>query len=141
MPAKAIINDEEAQQALLRGIDQVADAVRLTLGPKGRNVILEKKWGAPVVTNDGVAIATEVELPDPFENMGAQLIKEAATKTNDSTGDGTTTSTILAQSIVREGMRNVAAGADPMALKHGLDKSVAAPVPPCAKYSASLLAA
>jgi len=113
MPAKEIIRNEDAQQALLRGIDQVANAVRLTLGPKGQNVILEKKWGAPVVTNDGVAIAKEVELPDPFENMGAQLIKEAATKTNDATGDGTTTSTVLAQTIVREGMRNVAAGADP----------------------------
>jgi len=135
MPAKAIINDEEAQQALLRGIDQVANAVRLTLGPKGRNVILEKKWGAPVVTNDGVAIAKEVELPNPFENMGAQLIKEAATKTNDSTGDGTTTATVLAQSIVRDGMRNVAAGADPMALKNGLDKSVAAVVAELKKLS------
>ena len=135
MPAKEIINNEEAQQALLRGIDQVADAVRLTLGPKGRNVILEKKWGAPVVTNDGVAIAKEVELPNSFENMGAQLIKEAATKTNDSTGDGTTTSTVLAQSIVRNGMRNVAAGADPMALKHGLDKSVAAVVAELKKLS------
>ncbi len=135
MPAKEIINNEEAQQALLRGIDQVADAVRLTLGPKGRNVILEKKWGAPVVTNDGVAIAKEVELPNSFENMGAQLIKEAATKTNDSTGDGTTTSTVLAQSIVRNGMRNVAAGTDPMALKHGLDKSVAAVVAELKKLS------
>ncbi len=135
MPAKEIINNEKAQQALLRGIDQVADAVRLTLGPKGRNVILEKKWGAPVVTNDGVAIAKEVELPNSFENMGAQLIKEAATKTNDSTGDGTTTSTVLAQSIVRNGMRNVAAGADPMALKHGLDKSVAAVVAELKKLS------
>ena len=135
MPAKEIINDEEAQRALLRGIDQVANAVRLTLGPKGRNVILEKKWGAPVVTNDGVAIAKEVELPNSFENMGAQLIKEAATKTNDSTGDGTTTSTVLAQSIVRDGMRNVAAGADPMALKHGLDKSVAAVVAELKKLS------
>ena len=135
MPAKEIIKDEEAQQALLRGIDQVAGAVRLTLGPRGQNVILEKKWGAPVVTNDGVAIAKEVELPKPFENMGAQLIKEAATKTNDATGDGTTTSTVLAQSIVREGMRNVAAGADPMALKHGLDKSVEAVVSELKKLS------
>ena len=135
MPAKEIIQNEDAQQALLRGIDQVANAVRLTLGPKGQNVILEKKWGAPVVTNDGVAIAKEVELPDPFENMGAQLIKEAATETNDATGDGTTTSTVLAQTIVREGMRNVAAGADPMALKHGLDKSVVAVVAELKKLS------
>jgi len=135
MPAKEIIKDQEAQQALLRGIDQVANAVRLTLGPKGQNVILEKKWGAPVVTNDGVAITKEIELPDRFENMGAQLIKEAAAKTNDATGDGTTTSTVLAQSIVREGMRNVAAGADPMALKHGLDKSVQAVVSELKKLS------
>ena len=135
MPAKEIIQDEEAQQALLRGIDQVANAVRLTLGPKGHNVILEKKWGAPVVTNDGVAIAKEVELPESFENMGAQLIKEAATKTNDATGDGTTTSTVLAQAIVRDGMKNVAAGADPMAIKHGLDKSVEAVVSELKKLS------
>ena len=135
MPAKEIIRDEEAQQALLRGIAQVADAVRLTLGPKGHNVILEKKWGAPVVTNDGVAIAKEVELPESFENMGAQLIKEAATKTNDATGDGTTTSTVLAQSIVQQGMRNVAAGADPMAIKNGLDKSVDAVVSELKKLS------
>ena len=126
MPAKQIISDEAAQQALLRGINMVSDAVRLTLGPKGRNVVLEKKWGAPVITNDGVSIAKEVELPDSFENMGAQLIKEAASKTNDIAGDGTTTATVLAQVLVQQGMRNVAAGADPMAMKRGIDKCVEA---------------
>ncbi|PKB79723.1 MAG: chaperonin GroL [SAR202 cluster bacterium Io17-Chloro-G9] len=126
MPAKQIIRDEDSQQALLRGIDQLANAVRLTLGPNGHNVVLERKWGAPLVTNDGVAIAKEVDLPKAFENMGAQLIKEAATKTNDVTGDGTTTATVLAQIIVKEGMKNIAAGADPMALKRGLDRGVAA---------------
>lgn len=128
MPAKEIIRDQDSQQALLRGINQLADAVRLTLGPNGHNVILERKWGAPLITNDGVAIAKEVELPESFENMGAQLFKEAATKTNDITGDGTTTSTVLAQIIVKEGMKNIVAGADPMALKQGLDKGVAAVV-------------
>ena len=126
MPAKHIIADAAAQQALMHGINQVADAVKLTLGPKGRNVVLEKKWGAPVITNDGVTIAKEVELPDSFENMGAQLIKEAASKTNDVAGDGTTTATILAQVIVQQGMKNVAAGADPIAIKRGLDKCVKA---------------
>ena len=128
MPAKQIISDEAAQQALLRGINMVSDAVRLTLGPKGRNVVLEKKWGAPVITNDGITIAKEVELPESFENMGAQLIKEAASKTNDVAGDGTTTATVLAQVLVQQGMRNVAAGADPMAIKRGIDKCVKAVV-------------
>ncbi len=128
MPAKEIIRDEAAQQALLRGIDTVADAVKLTLGPKGRNVVLEKKWGAPVITNDGVTITKEIELPESFENMGAQLIKEAASKTNEVAGDGTTTATILAQVLVQEGIKNVVAGADPMAIKRGIDKSVAAVV-------------
>ena len=126
MPAKHIIRDEEAQKALLNGIKAIANAVSLTLGPRGQNVILEKKWGAPVITNDGVAIAKEIDLPKSFENMGAQLIKEAATKTNESAGDGTTTATILAHLIVREGMRLVAAGTDPMALKRGIDKGVKA---------------
>ncbi len=126
MPAKHIIRDEEAQKALLSGIEAIAKAVSLTLGPRGQNVILEKKWGAPVITNDGVAIAKEIDLPESFENMGAQLIKEAATKTNESAGDGTTTATILAHLIVREGMRLVAAGVDPMALKRGIDKGVKA---------------
>ena len=126
MPAKHIIRDQEAQKALLSGIEAIANAVSLTLGPRGQNVILEKKWGAPVITNDGVAIAKEIDLPESFENMGAQLIKEAATKTNESAGDGTTTATILAHLIVREGMRLVAAGTDPMALKRGIDKGVRA---------------
>ena len=126
MPAKHIISDQAAQQALLSGISMVSNAVGRTLGPKGRNVAVEKKWGAPVITNDGVTIAKEVELPQSFENMGAQLIKEAASKTNDVAGDGTTTATVLAHNIVREGMRNVAAGADPMAIKRGIDKCVVA---------------
>lgn len=126
MPAKQIIQEEQARESLMHGVDTVAEAVRLTLGPKGRNVVLERKWGAPVITNDGVQIAKEVDLPDSFENMGAQLIKEAANKTNEIAGDGTTTSTILAQMMVREGMKNVAAGSDPMAIKRGIDKSVAA---------------
>ncbi len=138
MPAKEIIRDESAQQALLHGIDTVANAVKLTLGPKGRNVILEKKWGAPVITNDGATIAKEISLPDSFENMGAQLIKEAAAKTNDIAGDGTTTATILAQVIVQEGIKNVAAGADPMAIKRGIDKSVAAVVAELSKNSNSI---
>jgi len=135
MPAKEIIRDEAAQRALLRGIDTVADAVKLTLGPKGRNVVLEKKWGAPVITNDGVTIAKEIELPESFENMGAQLIKEAASKTNEVAGDGTTTATILAQVLVQEGIKNVVAGADPMAIKRGIDKSVTAVVSELSKNS------
>jgi chaperonin GroEL len=126
MPAKEIVREEEARSSLMRGVDTVAEAVRLTLGPKGQNVVLEKKWGAPTVTNDGVNIAKEIDLPNPFENMGAQLIKQAASKTNDVAGDGTTTSTIIAQILVREGMKNVAAGADPMAIKRGIDKGVSA---------------
>ncbi len=120
--------DEAARRSLLAGVDRLADAVRVTLGPKGRNVLLDKKFGAPVVTNDGVTIAREVELDDPFENMGAQLVKEVATKTNDVAGDGTTTATVLAQALVREGIKNVTAGANPMALKKGIDKAVAAAV-------------
>ena len=138
MPAKEIIRDEAAQQALLHGIDTVADAVKLTLGPKGRNVVLEKKWGAPVITNDGVTIAKEIDLPESFENMGAQLMKEAASKTNDVAGDGTTTATVLAQVIVQEGIKNVVAGSDPMAIKRGIDKSVAAVVAQLSKNSNSI---
>src|SRR6202171_2045079 len=126
--AKTVTFDVEARQALKKGIDIVASSVRVTLGPKGRNVVLEKKFGAPTITNDGVSIAREVELDDPFENMGAQLVKEVATKTNDIAGDGTTTATVLAQALVHEGMRNVAAGANPMSLKRGIDKAVAAVV-------------
>ena len=124
MPAKQIARDDDAQRALMAGVNAVADAVRLTLGPRGQNVILEKKWGAPVITNDGVTIAKEVDLPKSFENMGAQLVKEAASKTNDVAGDGTTTATILAQEMVREGLKNVAAGHDPMAIKRGIDIAV-----------------
>jgi chaperonin GroEL len=120
--------DEEARRALESGVNKLADAVKVTLGPRGRNVVLDKKWGAPTITNDGVSIAKEVELPDPFENMGAQLVKEVATKTNDVAGDGTTTATVLAQNLVTLGMRNVAAGANPMSLKRGIEKAVAAAV-------------
>ncbi len=122
--AKQILFDEEARRALSRGVDALADAVKVTLGPKGRNVVLEKKYGAPTITNDGVTIARDIELADPFENMGAQLVKEVATKTNDIAGDGTTTATLLAQAIIREGMRNVAAGANPMIVKKGIQRAV-----------------
>jgi chaperonin GroEL len=120
--------DENARRGLEAGVNKLADAVKVTLGPKGRNVVLDKKFGAPTITNDGVTIAKEVELDDPFENMGAQLVKEVATKTNDVAGDGTTTATVLAQALVREGLRNVAAGANPMSLKRGIEKAVAAAV-------------
>ena len=120
--------DEDARRALEAGVNKLADAVKVTLGPKGRNVVLEKKFGAPTITNDGVSIAREIELDDPFENMGAQLVKEVATKTNDIAGDGTTTATVLAQALVHEGLRNVAAGASPMGLKRGIEKAVAAAV-------------
>jgi chaperonin GroEL len=126
MPAKQLVFDENARRSLKRGVDTLADAVKTTLGPKGRNVAIGKKWGAPTISHDGVTVAREVELPDPFENMGAQLLKEAATKTNDVAGDGTTTATVLAQSIVNEGLRNVAAGANPMLLKKGIDKATTA---------------
>src|SRR5881396_1941391 len=116
--------DQNARRGLEAGVNKLADAVKVTLGPRGRNVVLEKKFGAPTITNDGVTIAREVELDDPFENMGAQLVKEVATKTNDVAGDGTTTATVLAQALVREGLRNVAAGANPLALKRGIEKAV-----------------
>ncbi|MBR3418706.1 MAG: chaperonin GroEL, partial [Oscillospiraceae bacterium] len=122
--AKDLKYGEEARKALQAGIDKLADTVKITLGPKGRNVVLDKKFGAPLITNDGVTIAKEIELSDPFENMGAQLVKEVSVKTNDAAGDGTTTATLLAQAIVREGMKNIAAGANPMILKKGLDKAV-----------------
>ena len=122
--AKEVLFNEEARRALGRGVDQLANAVKVTLGPKGRNVVLEKKFGAPTITNDGVTIARDIELPDPFENMGAQLVKEVATKTNDVAGDGTTTATVLAQAMIQEGMRNVAAGANPMILKKGIELAV-----------------
>ena len=122
--AKIIAFDEEARRSLERGMNTLADAVRVTLGPKGRNVVLEKKWGAPTITNDGVSIAKEIELEDPYEKIGAELVKEVAKKTDDIAGDGTTTATVLAQALVKEGLRNVAAGANPMALKRGIDKAV-----------------
>ena len=128
MPAKQLEYSEEARRALKRGIDALADAVKITLGPKGRNVVLDKKFGPPTITNDGVTIAKEIELEDPFENMGAQLLKEAATKTNDIAGDGTTTATVLAQAIVNEGFKNVTAGANPLLLKRGIERGVQAVV-------------
>lgn len=124
--AKQIIFNEEARHALERGVNKLAEAVRVTLGPKGRNVVLDKKFGSPLITNDGVTIARDIELDDPFENMGAQLVKEVATKTNDVAGDGTTTATVLAQAIIREGLKNVAAGANPMEIKRGIEKAVEA---------------
>src|SRR4026208_667811 len=120
--------DENARRSLERGVDKLANAVKVTLGPKGRSVVLDKKWGAPTITNDGVTIAKEIELEDPWENMGAQLTKEVATKTNDVAGDGTTTATVLARAMVKGGMKNVAAGANPMALKRGIEKAVDAVV-------------
>ena len=112
--AKNIIFGEDARKALQTGVDKLADAVKVTLGPKGRNVVLDKKYGSPLITNDGVTIAKEIELDDPFENMGAQLVKEVSVKTNDAAGDGTTTATVLAQALIKEGMKNVAAGANPL---------------------------
>src|SRR5437016_11293477 len=135
MTVKLIKFDDEARRALEAGVDKLADAVSLTLGPKGRNVVLDKKWGAPTITNDGVTIAKEIELEDPWENMGAQLAKEVATKTNDVAGDGTTTATVLARAMVHHGMRNVAAGANPMGLKRGIEKGVAAVVEHLGKQS------
>src|SRR5579883_2633180 len=128
MPAKQLIYSESARRRLKNGVDQLAAAVKVTLGPKGRNVVLDKKFGAPTITNDGVTIAQEIDLEDPFENMGAQLLKEVATKTNDVAGDGTTTATVLAQAMIAEGLRNLAAGANPTSLKRGIDKAVAAAV-------------
>src|SRR5438046_4310504 len=126
MAAKMIAFDEDARRGLERGMNQLADAVKVTLGPKGRNVVLEKKWGAPTITNDGVSIAKEIELEDPWEKIGAELVKEVAKKTDDVAGDGTTTATVLAQALVREGLRNVAAGADPIQLKKGIELAVEA---------------
>ncbi|MEO8323368.1 MAG: chaperonin GroEL, partial [Actinomycetota bacterium] len=122
--AKILAFDEEARRALERGMNQLADAVKVTLGPKGRNVVLEKKWGAPTITNDGVSIAKEIELEDPYEKIGAELVKEVAKKTDDVAGDGTTTATVLAQAMVRDGLRNVTAGSNPIALKRGIEKAV-----------------
>src|SRR5712664_3211184 len=122
--AKQIVHGEESRQAILRGVNLLADAVKVTLGPKGRNVVIEKKFGSPTITKDGVTVAKEIDLKDPMENMGAQMVREVASKTSDVAGDGTTTATVLAQAIFREGVKTVAAGANPMALKRGIDKAV-----------------
>ncbi|MBO6093010.1 MAG: chaperonin GroEL, partial [Oscillospiraceae bacterium] len=133
--AKKIIYGEEARKAIERGVNQLADTVKITLGPKGRNVVLDKKFGTPLITNDGVTIAKEIELEDAFENMGAQLIKEVSTKTNDVAGDGTTTATVLAQSMIAEGLKNLAAGANPMVMKKGIQKAAAEAVEAMKKIS------
>src|SRR4030043_375337 len=133
--AKQIIFGEDVRHALKKGIDALADAVKVTLGPRGHCVALDKKWGSPSVIDDGVTIAKDIELPDPFENMGVQLVKEAATKTNDACGDGTTTSTVLAHAIITEGFKNVAAGAEPISLKKGIEKATKAIVAELKKAS------
>ena len=133
--AKQLLFEEEARRAIQRGVDQLADAVRVTLGPKGRNVVIEKKFGSPTITKDGVTVAKEIELEEPYENMGAQMVKEVASKTSDTAGDGTTTATVLAQAIYREGLKNVTAGANPMALKRGIEKAVEAIVEELSKFS------
>ncbi len=133
--AKQLSFDEEARRSLLRGVEKLSNAVKVTLGPKGRNVLLDKKFGAPTVTKDGVSVAKEIELEDPFENMGAQLLKEVATKTNDVAGDGTTTATVLAWSIIKEGLKSVAAGINPMGIKRGIDHAVHISVAEIAKMS------
>src|ERR1700740_2896114 len=124
--AKQIVHGEDSRQAILRGVNTLADAVKITLGPKGRNVVLDKKFGSPLITKDGVTVAKEIELKEPLENMGAQMVKEVASKTSDVAGDGTTTATVLAQAIYREGSKNVTAGANPMELKRGIDLAVKA---------------
>src|SRR6201747_1375297 len=126
--AKQILHGEDSRQAILRGVNILADAVKVTLGPKGRNVVIEKKFGSPTITKDGVTVAKEIELADPLENMGAQMVREVASKTSDVAGDGTTTATVLAQAIFREGLKNVTAGSNPMAIKRGIEKAVAAVV-------------
>src|SRR5580700_6669702 len=138
MAAKNLLYDENARRALERGVNKVAEAVKVTLGPKGRNVVLDKKWGSPTITKDGVTVAKEIELEDPYENMGAQLCKEVASKTNDVAGDGTTTATVLAQSIVNEGLRYVAAGGNPLLVKKGIEAAVEAAVAEIKKLSISV---
>src|SRR5450759_1312701 len=133
--AKQLLFDAEARDEMRKGVDRVANAVKITIGPKGRNVVLDKKFGSPTITNDGVTIAKEIELEEPFQNMGAQLVKEVASKTNDIAGDGTTTATVLAQALINEGLRNVAAGANPMLLKQGIEKGVEAVVAAIKKQS------
>src|SRR5437762_8474086 len=135
--AKQVVHGEESRSAILRGINQLADAVKITLGPKGRNVVIDKKFGSPTITKDGVTVAKEIELKDNYENMGAQMLKEVASKTSDVAGDGTTTATVLAQAIFREGLRNVTAGANPMGLKRGIDAAVDAVVDELKKMSKS----
>ena len=139
--AKDILYGIEARDALLRGVDKLADTVKITLGPKGRNVVLDKKYGSPLIINDGVTIAKEIELDDAAENMGAQLVREVATKTNDAAGDGTTTATLLAQTLIREGMKNVTAGANPMVLRKGIQKAVDAAVAELKKNSKKVFSA
>src|SRR5437762_11767041 len=123
--AKQVIHGEDSRQAILRGVNQLADAVKITLGPKGRNVVIDKKFGSPLITKDGVTVAKEIELKEPLENMGAQMVREVASKTSDVAGDGTTTATVLAQAIYREGIKNVTAGADPMEVKQRIEEAVA----------------
>src|SRR5213078_4899945 len=135
MAAKFLEFSTEARARLKRGVDQLADAVKVTLGPKGRNVVIDKKFGSPTVTKDGVTVAKEVELPDPYENMGAQMVKVVASKTSDAAGDGTTTATVLAEGIYREGLKNVTAGSNPIFLKRGIDKAVEAAVAELARVS------
>src|SRR5271167_277142 len=135
MPAKQLIFDESARQKILRGVELLSRAVKVTLGPKGRNVVIDKKFGSPTVTKDGVTVAKEIELPDPYENMGAQMVKEVASKTSDAAGDGTTTATVLAESIYKEGLKNVTAGSNPIFLKRGIDKAVEAAIAELAKVS------
>src|SRR5436305_12903833 len=135
MPAKELIFDAEARRQLKSGIDALANAVKVTLGPRGRNVAIDKKWGAPTLTHDGVTVAKEIELENHFQNMGAQMLKQAATKTNDVAGDGTTTATVLAPAMVPEGLRNLAAGANPMLMKRGIDSATAAVVEEIKKLS------
>src|SRR5471032_896468 len=135
MPAKQLLFDEAARQKILRGVELLSKAVKVTLGPKGRNVVIDKKFGSPTVTKDGVTVAKEVELPDPYENMGAQMVKEVASKTSDAAGDGTTTATVLAEGIYREGLKNVTAGSNPIFLKRGIDKAVEAAVTELARVS------
>src|ERR671910_241610 len=135
--AKQVIHGEESRSAILRGVNQLADAVKVTLGPKGRNVVIDKKFGSPTITKDGVTVAKEIELKDPYENMGAQMLKEVASKTSDLAGDGTTTATVLAQAMFREGLKNVTAGANPMGLKRGVDAAVDAVVAELKRVSKS----
>src|SRR5262247_1188311 len=135
--AKQVIHGEDSRQAILRGVNQLADAVAITLGPKGRNVVIDKKFGSPTITKDGVTVAKEIELKDPYEDMGAQMLKEVASKTSDIAGDGTTTATVLAQAIFREGLKNVTAGANPMGLKRGIETAVEAVTEELKKLSKS----